>query len=221
MGGKTSEPPDPTIEEPTDAIVRLTSTGLCGSDLHLYTVLAPFMTPGDVLGHEPMGFVEAVGSGVDNLSVGDRVVVPFNISCGRCFMCGLGLQSQCETTQVHEHGTGASLFGYTKLYGQVPGGQVELLRVPHADYGPIVVPDGPSDDASCSCRTCSRRRGRPCSTPASPRAPRWWCSDSGRSATCCRRSRYRAGGHPDACDAGRGGPDHGRRGRRMVPSWTS
>jgi threonine dehydrogenase-like Zn-dependent dehydrogenase len=90
--------------------------------------------------------VEAVGSGVTNLSVGDRVVVPFNIACGHCYMCGSGLQSQCETTQVHEHGTGAALFGYTKLYGQVPGGQAELLRVPHADYGPIVVPDGPADD---------------------------------------------------------------------------
>jgi len=74
------------------------------------------------------------------------VVVPFNIACGHCFMCGQGLQSQCETTQVHEHGCGAALFGYTKLYGQVPGGQAELLRVPHADYGPIKVPDGPPDD---------------------------------------------------------------------------
>jgi threonine dehydrogenase-like Zn-dependent dehydrogenase len=108
--------------------------------------MAPFMTSGDVLGHEPMGIVEAVGSGVTNLSVGDRVVVPFNISCGHCFMCGNGLQSQCETTQVHEHDTGAALFGYTKLYGQVAGGQAELLRVPHADYGPIVVPEGPPDD---------------------------------------------------------------------------
>ncbi len=143
---RTETVPDPTIQEPTDAIVRITSSGLCGSDLHLYTVLAPFMTPGDVLGHEPMGIVEAIGSDVDNLAVGDRVVVPFNISCGHCLMCELGLQSQCETTQVHEHGTGASLFGYTKLYGQVPGGQAELLRVPHADYGPILVPEGPPDD---------------------------------------------------------------------------
>ena len=138
--------PDPTIEEPTDAIIRVTSTGLCGSDLHLYEVLAPFMTEGDVLGHEPMGVVEAVGGDVADLSVGDRVVVPFNISCGHCFMCDHGLQSQCETTQVTEYGTGAALFGYTKLYGQVAGGQAELLRVPHADYGPIKVPDGPPDD---------------------------------------------------------------------------
>jgi threonine dehydrogenase-like Zn-dependent dehydrogenase len=143
---RTETVPDPTIEQSTDAIVRITSTGLCGSDLHLYTVMAPFMEAGDILGHEPMGVVEAVGASVTNLSVGDRVVVPFNISCGRCFMCGMGLQSQCETTQVHEHGTGAALFGYTKLYGQVPGGQADLLRVPHADYGPIVVPDGPPDD---------------------------------------------------------------------------
>ena len=83
---------DPTIEEPTDAIVRITSSGLCGSDLHLYEVLAPFMTPGDVLGHEPMGIVEAVGSATGDLRVGDRVVVPFNISCGHCFMCGSGFQ---------------------------------------------------------------------------------------------------------------------------------
>jgi threonine dehydrogenase-like Zn-dependent dehydrogenase len=143
---RTESVADPTIETTTDAIVRITSTGLCGSDLHLYTVMAPFMTPGDVLGHEPMGIVEAIGSDVSNLSVGDRVVVPFNISCGRCFMCARGLQSQCETTQVHEHDTGAALFGYTKLYGQVPGGQAELLRVPHADYGPIVVPSHPPDD---------------------------------------------------------------------------
>jgi threonine dehydrogenase-like Zn-dependent dehydrogenase len=137
---------DPTIEEPTDAIVRITSSGLCGSDLHLYEVLAPFMTPGDVLGHEPMGIVEAVGGATGDLRVGDRVVVPFNISCGHCFMCGSGFQSQCETTQNRHQGKGASLFGYTKLYGQVPGGQAELLRVPQAQYGPITVPVGPSDD---------------------------------------------------------------------------
>jgi len=138
--------PDPIIKEPTDAIVRVTSTGLCGSDLHLYEVMAPFMTEGDILGHEPMGIVEAVGSAVTGIAPGDRVVVPFNISCGHCTMCSTGLQSQCETTQVREHGTGAALFGYTKLYGQVPGGQAELLRVPQAQYGPIKVPHGPPDD---------------------------------------------------------------------------
>jgi threonine dehydrogenase-like Zn-dependent dehydrogenase len=138
--------PDPTIEQPTDAIIRVTSTGLCGSDLHLYEVMGAYLDAGDILGHEPMGVVEAVGAEVTNLSVGDRVVVPFNISCGHCHMCGDGLQSQCETTQNHDYGTGASLLGYTKLYGQVAGGQAELLRVPQAQYGPIKVPDGPSDD---------------------------------------------------------------------------
>jgi threonine dehydrogenase-like Zn-dependent dehydrogenase len=138
--------PDPILKESTDAIIRITSTGLCGSDLHLYEVMAPFMSPGDVLGHEPMGIFTAVGDGVKNLTEGDRVVVPFNISCGECFMCNAGLHSQCETTQNHDFGCGAALFGYTKLYGQVPGGQAEYLRVPHANYGPIKVPVGPPDD---------------------------------------------------------------------------
>ena len=138
--------PDPTIEHPTDAIVRVTSTGLCGSDLHLYEILGMFIDPGDILGHEPMGIVEAVGAEVSQIKPGDRVVVPFNISCGHCFMCEGGLQSQCETTQVRDQGSGAALFGYTKLYGQVPGGQAELLRVPQAQYGPIKVPEGPPDD---------------------------------------------------------------------------
>ena len=141
-----SEVPDPVIQEPTDAIVRITSTGLCGSDLHLYEVMAPFMEEGDVLGHEPMGIVEAVGSEVSHIAPGDRVVIPFGIACGTCFMCIQGLQSQCETTQNREHGMGASLFGYTKLYGQVPGGQAEFLRVPMAHYGPVKVPHGPPDD---------------------------------------------------------------------------
>jgi threonine dehydrogenase-like Zn-dependent dehydrogenase len=138
--------PDPTIEEPTDAIIRVTSSGLCGSDLHLYEVLGAFIDSGDILGHEPMGVVEEVGAGVTHIAPGDRVVIPFNISCGHCFMCDHGLQSQCETTQVHEYGTGAALLGYTKLYGQVAGGQAQYLRVPQAHYGPIKVPEGPSDD---------------------------------------------------------------------------
>jgi threonine dehydrogenase-like Zn-dependent dehydrogenase len=138
--------PDPSIEQPTDAIIRVTSTGLCGSDLHLYEVLGPFLEEGDILGHEPMGIVEAVGPEAGDLQVGDRVVVPFNISCGHCVMCEHGLQTQCETTQVREEQMGAALFGYTKLYGQVPGGQAELLRVPQAHYGPVKVPEGPADD---------------------------------------------------------------------------
>jgi threonine dehydrogenase-like Zn-dependent dehydrogenase len=138
--------PDPAIEQPTDAIIRVTSTGICGSDLHLYEVLGAFIDAGDILGHEPMGVVEEVGPEVTQIKPGDRVVIPFNVSCGSCYMCGKGLQSQCETTQVHEYDTGASLLGYTKLYGQVPGGQAQFLRVPQAHYGPIKVPDGPPDD---------------------------------------------------------------------------
>ena len=138
--------PDPIVLEPTDAIVRVTSTAICGSDLHLYELLGPFLDAGDILGHEAMGVVVEIGEAVVGLRPGDRVVVPFNIACGTCFMCVRGLQSQCETTQVREHGSGAALFGYTKLYGQVPGGQAELLRIPLADYNTIVVgPDLPDE----------------------------------------------------------------------------
>jgi threonine dehydrogenase-like Zn-dependent dehydrogenase len=138
--------PDPSIEQPTDAIVRITSTAICGSDLHLYEVLAPFIDEGDILGHEPMGIVEEVGPEVEHIRPGDRVVIPFNISCGHCWMCDQGLMTQCETTQVREQGKGAALFGYTKLYGQVPGGQAEYLRVPQAHFGPVKVPEGPPDE---------------------------------------------------------------------------
>ncbi|RKT78807.1 threonine dehydrogenase-like Zn-dependent dehydrogenase [Terracoccus luteus] len=143
---RITEVPDPVIQEPTDAVVRVTSTAICGSDLHLYKVLAPYLTEGDVLGHEFMGVVEEVGTAVENLAVGDRVVVPFNISCGHCWMCEHGLFAQCETTQNVEQGKGASLFGYTSLYGAVPGGQAERVRVPHADFGPVKVPEGMSDE---------------------------------------------------------------------------
>ncbi|KIQ18138.1 zinc-dependent alcohol dehydrogenase [Rhodococcus sp. MEB064] len=137
--------PDPVIQEPTDAIIEVTSTNICGSDLHLYEVLGPFMNAGDILGHEPMGIVREVGSAVSNLSVGDRVVIPFQISCGSCYMCDKLLYTQCETTQVRESGMGAALFGYSELYGSVPGGQAEYLRVPHADFTHIAVPEGPDD----------------------------------------------------------------------------
>jgi threonine dehydrogenase-like Zn-dependent dehydrogenase len=138
--------PDPKLEADTDAIIRVTSSGICGSDLHLYEVLAPFLDPGDVLGHEPMGVVEETGSAVADIAPGDRVVVPFNIACGHCWMCERRLFAQCETTQVREHGSGAALFGYTKLYGSVPGAQAEYLRVPQAQFGPIKVPEGPPDE---------------------------------------------------------------------------
>lgn len=138
--------PDPGILEPTDAIIRVTSTAICGSDLHLYELLGPFIDRGDILGHETMGEVVEVGSAIENLTPGDRVVIPFNISCGTCWFCRRGLQSQCETTQVREYGSGAALFGYTKLYGQVPGGQAEYLRVPLADYNHVKVGGALPDD---------------------------------------------------------------------------
>jgi threonine dehydrogenase-like Zn-dependent dehydrogenase len=142
---RVEEVPDPKIEVATDAIIEITSTNICGSDLHLYEVLGAFMTPGDILGHEPMGVVREVGDDVTNLAVGDRVVIPFQISCGSCYMCDMQLYTQCETTQVREQGTGAALFGYSELYGSVPGGQAELLRVPQAQFTHIRVPEGPPD----------------------------------------------------------------------------
>jgi threonine dehydrogenase-like Zn-dependent dehydrogenase len=143
---RVEEVPDPTIQAPTDAIIKVTSTNICGSDLHLYETLGAFMDAGDILGHEPMGVVEEVGPEAGDLKVGDRVVVPFQISCGSCFMCGQELYTQCETTQVREQGTGAALFGYSKLYGQVPGGQAEYLRIPQAQFTHIKVPDEGPDE---------------------------------------------------------------------------
>ncbi|MGG5259241.1 zinc-dependent alcohol dehydrogenase [Phycicoccus avicenniae] len=143
---RVDEVPDPRIEQATDAVIRVTSTNICGSDLHLYEPLGAFMNPGDVLGHESMGIVEEVGSEVSNLAVGDRVVIPFQVCCGHCWMCEHGLQSQCETTQNHDQGTGATLFGYSELYGSLPGGQAQYLRVPQAQYTHVKVPEGPSDD---------------------------------------------------------------------------
>jgi threonine dehydrogenase-like Zn-dependent dehydrogenase len=138
--------PDPMLQEPEDAIIKVTSTGICGSDLHLYEMMGQFMTEGDILGHEAMGEVLEVGPGISTLKTGDRVVIPFQIACGHCFMCLEGLPTQCETTQVREYGMGAALFGYTKLYGEVPGGQAQLLRVPLAQNTTIKVPEGPPDD---------------------------------------------------------------------------
>jgi threonine dehydrogenase-like Zn-dependent dehydrogenase len=148
--------PDPVIQESTDAIVRVTSTAICGSDLHLYSKLFALMREGDIIGHEPMGIVEEVGRDVEHIQPGDRVVVPFNISCGHCYFCDQSLYSQCETTRdtgklaqtvnLLGRGRGASLFGYTHVYGAVPGGQAEYLRVPQAHFGPIKVPEGPPDE---------------------------------------------------------------------------
>jgi threonine dehydrogenase-like Zn-dependent dehydrogenase len=143
---EVTDVPDPKIEAPNDIVIRVTSTAICGSDLHLYGVLGPFLAAGDVLGHEPMGVVEEVGAEITHLRPGDRVVIPFNISCGHCWMCQRGLFAQCETTQVRAQGKGAALFGYTSLYGSVPGGQAQYLRVPQAQFGPIKVPDGAPDE---------------------------------------------------------------------------
>ena len=189
---RVEDVPDPVILEPTDVIVRVTSTGICGSDLHLYEVLGPFLDAGDVLGHEAMGIVEEVGAEVTELRPGDRVVVPFNISCGNCFMCSQGLQSQCETTQVREHGKGAALFGYTKLYGQVPGGQAEYLRVPFGNSLPIKVPEGPPDDRFVFLSDVMPTAWQAVDYAAVPPGARSSCSASGRSATWPAASRSTA-----------------------------
>jgi threonine dehydrogenase-like Zn-dependent dehydrogenase len=176
--------PDPTIREPTDAIVRITSTAICGSDLHLYEVLEPFMEEGDILGHEPIGVVEEVGPEVTDLSPGDRVVIPFQISCGHCFMCERGFQTQCETTQVRDQGMGAAIFGYTKLYGEVPGGQAEYLRVPQAQYTHIKVPEGPPDERFVYLSDVLPTSWQAVAYAEIPDGGAWRSSASGRSATC-------------------------------------
>jgi threonine dehydrogenase-like Zn-dependent dehydrogenase len=143
---RVEEVPDPVIRAPTDAVIRVTTSNICGSDLHLYEPLAPFMEVGDILGHENMGQVVEVGSECGDLAVGDRVAIPFQMSCGHCWMCQRQLYTQCETTQVRDQGMGAALFGFSKLYGEVPGGQAEYLRVPQAQFTHIKLPDGPPDD---------------------------------------------------------------------------
>lgn len=190
---RVEDVPDPRIEQPTDAIVKITSTNICGSDLHLYEVLGPFMNEGDILGHEPMGIVEEVGAEASGLKPGDRVVMPFQISCGHCFMCDKGLNTQCETTQVREQGMGAALFGYSELYGSVSGGQAEYLRVPQAQNTTIKVPHEHADDRiSISPMSC-RRRGRPWSTRRSRPEERSSCWVWVRSVTWRRGSPHTVG----------------------------
>lgn len=145
--------PDPTVVNPHDAIVQVTSTAICGSDLHLYDGYIPTMREGDVIGHEFMGEVVEIGSAVKNLRLGDRVVVPFTISCGGCFFCKRDLWSLCDNSNPNalmaEKMWGqspAGFFGYSHLVGGYAGGQAEYVRVPYADVGPLKVPEHLSDD---------------------------------------------------------------------------
>jgi threonine dehydrogenase-like Zn-dependent dehydrogenase len=145
--------PDPEIINPRDAIIKITSTAICGSDLHLYDGYIPAMKPGDILGHEFMGEVVDIGKGVENLKKGDRVVVPFTIACGRCYFCQKSLWSLCDNSNPDAwiaegmYGfTGSGLFGYSHIYGGYAGGQAEYARVPFADVGPIKIPDGLADE---------------------------------------------------------------------------
>ena len=145
--------PDPQILNPRDAIVKVTSTAICGSDLHIYDGYIPTMQNGDVLGHEFMGEVVEVGSAEHRLAVGDRVVVPFTIACGQCYFCKEELWSLCDNSNPNAWMleklagySGSGLFGYSHMYGGYPGGQAEYARVPFADVGPIKVPDGLTDE---------------------------------------------------------------------------
>jgi threonine dehydrogenase-like Zn-dependent dehydrogenase len=150
---RVEDVPEPSIQEPTDAIVKITSTAICGSDLHLYDGYMPTMKKGDVLGHENMGVVMDVGKSVTKLKVGDRVVIPFNIACGECFFCQKQMFSLCdvsnpnaeEAKKVMGHSP-SGLFGYSHLLGGFPGGQAEFIRVPYADVGPMILPEDIPDD---------------------------------------------------------------------------
>ncbi|OOV99256.1 glutathione-dependent formaldehyde dehydrogenase [Pseudomonas sp. MF6396] len=145
---------DPILEEPDDLILRVTATAICGSDLHLYRGKIPAVEDGDIFGHEFMGVVEEVGTGVTAVQPGDRVVIPFVIACGSCFFCQQDLFAACETTNTGRGAiinkklipSGAALFGYSHLYGGVPGGQAEYVRVPKANTGPFRVPGTLSDE---------------------------------------------------------------------------
>ncbi|MGE5384343.1 MAG: alcohol dehydrogenase catalytic domain-containing protein, partial [Betaproteobacteria bacterium] len=146
--------PDPILQDNQDIILRITATAICGSDLHLYRGKVPGMEAGDILGHEFMGIVEDVGPAVTRVRRGDRVVVPFTISCGDCYFCERKLYAACETTNpgrgaiINKKATrpGAGMFGYTHLYGGYAGGQAEYARVPQANTGPLVIPPGLTDD---------------------------------------------------------------------------
>jgi threonine dehydrogenase-like Zn-dependent dehydrogenase len=155
--------PDPTIQDGRDAIIKVTACAICGSDLHLFDGVMPSMEKGDVLGHETMGEVVEVGADNKKLKVGERVVVPFTISCGECFFCKKGFFSGCERSNPNHKmaeklwgHSPAGLFGYSHMLGGYSGGQAEYLRVPYADVGPIKVPQASATSRSCSCPTYSR-----------------------------------------------------------------
>ena len=187
--------PDPKVEESTDAIIEVTSTNICGSDLHLYEVLGAFMTAGDILGHEPMGIVREVGPEITNLAVGDRVVIPFQISCGSCYMCDQQLFTQCETTQVRDQGMGAALFGYSELYG---AGARRTGGVASRPAGPVHPHQGSRRAAGLAVRLPLRR-----------------AADGMAGGGLCRHSRRRLG------DGAGAGPDRRYGGPHRVPSGLS
>ena len=150
---RVGEVPDPTIEHPRDAIVRITSTAICGSDLHLYDGVVQTMEPGDILGHEFMGEVVALGSEVTNLFLGDRVIVPFTIACGECLFCKQTLFAACDVSNPNPELTeklygarGAGMFGYSHMFGGFADGQAQFVRVPFADVGPIKIPEHIPDE---------------------------------------------------------------------------
>ena len=177
--------PDPRIEDPRDIIVKISSTAICGSDLHIYGGFVPSMEKGDIVGHEPMGEVVEVGRDVKTLRRGDRVVVPFTISCGACFFCRKQMFSLCDTSNPNADAareamgqSPAGLLGYSHLFGGFPGGQAEYLRVPFADVGPVKIP--PTSFPPATWRRRTRR---------SSRARRWPSGDAGRSASSPSRAR--------------------------------
>lgn len=151
---KVDTVPDPILQQPDDIIIKITATAICGSDLHLYRGKVPGLKPGDILGHEFMGVVAETGPAVTKLAPGDRVVVPFVIACGDCFFCHQQLFAACETTNPSRGAimnkkqlrSGAAMFGYTHLYGGVPGGQADFARVPKANVGPILIPATMADE---------------------------------------------------------------------------
>jgi threonine dehydrogenase-like Zn-dependent dehydrogenase len=219
--------PDPEILNPRDVILKVTSTAICGSDLHLYNGVIPTMRRGDILGHEFMGEVVEVGSAARSLAVGDRVVVPFAIACGACFFCREGLTSLCDNTnpnaQMAEalYGfSGSGLFGYSHLYGGYPGGQAQYVRVPFADVGAFRVPEQLRDEQvlflSDILPTDTWRRRTVRSGPGTPSrsggADRWACSQS-RARTCWAPT---GSSRSTGCRSGCGSPNPRPRRRRST-----